>query len=66
MAPPATMPQTERDKVESWRLKCLIEEGGYPLKLAEKLASRDDIDLHRAVALPRAGCRFETAAKILL
>jgi hypothetical protein len=30
-------PQSEREKVESWRLHVLIE-AGYPLPLAEKLA----------------------------
>jgi hypothetical protein len=57
-------PQSERDKVESWRLHVLIE-AGYPLSLAEKLA-HSEADLHRAVELTSAGCRFETAAEILL
>ena len=56
--------QTEREKVESWRLQVLIE-AGYPLPLAEKLA-HSDADLHRAVELIRAGCSFETATQILL
>ena len=33
-------PQSERDKVESWRLHVLIE-AGYPLQLAERLATSD-------------------------
>ena len=57
-------PQSEREKVESWRLHVLIE-AGYPLPLAEKLAHSED-DLHRAVELVRDGCTFETAAEILL
>ena len=57
-------PQTEREKVESWRLHVLIE-AGYPLPLAEKLA-HSEADLHRAVELTHAGCTFETAAEILL
>lgn len=57
-------PQTEREKVESWRLHVLIE-AGYPLSLAERLAP-SEADLHRAVELVRSGCRFETAAEILL
>jgi hypothetical protein len=57
-------PQTEREKVESWRLHVLIE-AGYPLALAEKLA-HSEADLHVAVELVTAGCRFETAAEILL
>jgi hypothetical protein len=57
-------PQTEREKVESWRLHVLIE-AGYPLPLAEKLA-HSEADLHRAVELIRAGCEFATAVEILV
>jgi hypothetical protein len=57
-------PQSEREKVESWRLHVLIE-AGYPLPLAERLA-HSEADLHRAVELIRAGCAFETAAEILI
>ena len=57
-------PQSEREKVESWRLHVLIE-AGYPLPLAEKIA-HSEADLHRAVELVMAGCTFETAAEILL
>ncbi|MFL5952623.1 MAG: hypothetical protein ACJ76I_00750 [Gaiellaceae bacterium] len=57
-------PQSEREKVESWRLHVLIE-AGYPLPLAEKVA-HSEADLHRAVELVLAGCTFETAAEILL
>jgi hypothetical protein len=56
--------QSEREKVESWRLHVLIE-AGYPLPLAEKLA-HSEADLHRAVELVRAGCGFETATEILI
>ena len=64
MAQTAEFPQTERDKVESWRLHVLVE-AGYPLSLAEKLA-HSEADLHRAVELVRAGCTHDTAAEILL
>jgi hypothetical protein len=57
-------PQSEREKVESWRLHVLIE-AGYPLPLAERLA-HSEADLHRAVELVRAGCAFETATEILI
>ena len=57
-------PQSEREKVESWRLHVLIE-AGYPLPLAEKLA-HSEADLHRAVELIKAGCAFETATEILI
>ena len=45
--------QSEREKVESWRLHVLIE-AGYPLHLAEKVA-HSEADLHRAVELVLAG-----------
>jgi hypothetical protein len=55
---------TERSKVESWRLHVLIE-AGYPLSLAERLAS-SEADLHVAVELVNNGCEHATAAEILL
>ena len=57
-------PQSEREKVESWRLHVLIE-AGYPLPLAERLA-HSEADLHQAVELVQSGCTFETAAEILI
>jgi hypothetical protein len=56
--------QTERAKVESWRLHVLIE-AGYPLALAERLAA-SEADLHTAVDLLAVGCSPETATEILL
>jgi hypothetical protein len=56
--------ESERAKVESWRLHVLIE-AGYPLPLAERVAA-SDADLHQAVGLVAAGCTPETAAEILL
>jgi hypothetical protein len=56
--------ETERSKVESWRLHVLIE-AGYPLPLAERLAA-SEADLHLACELVRSGCGHETAAEILL
>jgi hypothetical protein len=60
------LPETsESSKVESWRLHVLIE-AGYPLPLAERLAT-SDADLHLAVELVSSrGCAHETAAEILL
>jgi hypothetical protein len=56
---------SESSKVESWRLHVLIE-AGYPLLLAERLAT-SEADLHLAVELVRSrGCAYETAAEILL
>lgn len=56
--------QSERAKVESWRLHVLIE-AGYPLPLAEKLAA-SEADLHEAVDIVSRGCNAVTAAEILL
>lgn len=56
--------ETERSKVESWRLHVLIQ-AGYPLPLAEKLAG-SEADLHRAVDLVTRGCEHAIAASILL
>jgi hypothetical protein len=56
--------ETEKSKVEGWRLHVLME-AGYPLPLAEKIAG-SEADLHRAVELLTAGCTPETAAEILL
>jgi hypothetical protein len=61
---PTAETETERAKVESWRLHILIE-AGYPFKLAERIAA-SEADLHRAVDLVRRGCQPETAAEILL
>jgi hypothetical protein len=55
---------SERSKVESWRLHVLIE-AGYPLHLAERLAS-SEADLHLAVDFVTSGCSHEMAAEILL
>ena len=41
--------QSERAKVESWRLHVLIE-AGYPLPLAERLAA-SEADLHQAAEI---------------
>ncbi len=57
-------PESERSKVESWRLHVLME-AGYPLPLAERIAG-SEADLHHAVELLRAGCTPQTAAEILL
>jgi hypothetical protein len=56
--------ESERGKVEGWRLHVLIE-AGYPLNLAERLAA-SEADLHLCVELVRNGCEHETAAEILL
>ena len=55
---------TERLKIQSWRLHVLTE-AGYPVPLAERIAA-SDADLHQSVKLVRSGCAYETAAEILL
>lgn len=55
----------ERSKVESWRLKILIE-AGYPLAIAERLAMSLVVDLHLACDMLSRGCSPDTAAEILL
>lgn len=61
----APQPISEREKVEAWRLHTLIE-AGYPIVIAEQIASRFDVDLHQAVELVVAGCAPRLAAEILL
>lgn len=56
--------ESERSKVEGWRLHVLIE-AGYPLPLAERVAG-SEADLHVAVGLVENGCSPNTAAEILL
>jgi hypothetical protein len=56
--------ESERAKVESWRLHILLE-AGYPIPLAERLAV-SEVDLHDAVEMVRRGCAPVTAAEILL
>jgi hypothetical protein len=56
--------ETERSKVEGWRLHVLME-AGFPISLAERVAA-SEADLHRAVELVQSGCTPETAAEILL
>lgn len=56
--------ESERSKVEGWRLHVLME-AGYPISLAERIAA-SEADLHHAVELVQSGCTPETAAEILL
>lgn len=56
--------ESERAKVESWRLHVLIE-AGYPLPLAERVAV-SEADLHEAAELVSRGCEPRLAAQILL
>jgi hypothetical protein len=56
---------TEQQKIDGWRLHVLIE-AGYPVAIAEKLATDTRVDLHQAVELVERGCRPAIAALILL
>ncbi len=56
---------TEQELVERWRAEEL-QRAGYPEDLAEQLAARADVDLHRALDLVRDGCAPQLAAAILL
>lgn len=56
---------TELVKIERWRSEEL-ERAGYGTRAAGRLATRHDIDLHRAVELLAQGCPPELALRILL
>ena len=56
---------TEQELVERWRAEELTRVG-YPDEIAQEMAVRPDIDLHRALDLLRDGCPVELAAAILL
>ena len=56
---------TEQELVERWRAGEL-KRAGYPEELAESIAARADIDLHRALDLLGEGCPAQLAADILL
>jgi hypothetical protein len=55
---------SEQELVEQWRAQEL-ERAGYPEAVASELATRPDVDLHRAVELLKKGCTPELAADIL-
>lgn len=55
----------ERDRVISWRV-LQLSRAGYAWHAAVVLAWCQDVDLHEAVRLRRAGCSQETALRILL
>lgn len=64
MREPHAFLETEADRIEGWRLRCLIE-AGYPIQTAEHLAKDFTVDLHQAVALVERGCHPELAEAIL-
>jgi hypothetical protein len=60
-----TIVETEQERIERWRAEEL-ERAGYEAAAASLLASRNDVDLHYAIDLLRAGCDPELALQILL
>jgi hypothetical protein len=56
---------TELERIQRWRAEELMR-AGYAARAAGRLATRHDIDLHRAVSLVEQGCPPELAVKILL
>ena len=61
----AQVTESENERVERWRTEAL-ERGGYDAASAHELATRTDIDLHRALRLIEEGCPPEVALRILL
>jgi len=55
----------EDKRVIRWRAEELVR-AGYSAFAADVLSVHTDIDLHRAVSLPRNGCPHDLALKILL
>ena len=56
---------TELEKIERWRAEELMR-AGFGTRAAGRLATRHDVDLHRAVGLLEQGCPPQLALKILL
>ena len=65
MAAAELVHEKEMSQVERWRADEL-ERAGYDHRAAATLATRHDIDLHRATDLLRNGCPPELALQILL
>ncbi|HEY2328131.1 MAG TPA: hypothetical protein VGH52_11670 [Gaiellaceae bacterium] len=57
--------RSELEQVEHWRAQEL-RRAGYSEDAAATLASRHDIDLHRAVQLVERGCPADVALQILV
>jgi hypothetical protein len=57
--------ESEIERIERWRAGEL-ERAGYDHAAATALATRHDVDLHRAADLLAQGCPPELALKILL
>jgi hypothetical protein len=64
-APELSRPDTETERVERWRAE-VLERAGFDVDSAQELASRPDVDLHRAIELIESGCEPDLALRILL
>lgn len=62
---PRAKTESEEVRVIRWRIREL-ERAGYSERAAIMLAAREDVDLHRAVELLKAGCDENVALLILL
>ncbi len=61
----AQFADTELERVERWRAR-MLEQAGYDSRQAQLLATRHDIDVHRAIELLERGCPAQVALRILL
>ena len=61
----AELVETENERVERWRAE-VLERVGYDAVSAHELATRTDVDLHRAIKLIEEGCPPDMALRILL
>lgn len=57
--------ESETERIERWRYEALVR-AGYEPTAAQRLAARQDIDLHVAVEMLAKGCSPELALSILL
>jgi hypothetical protein len=56
--------ETERESVHAWRRQAL-EEIGFDMILADSLAARMDVDVHKLEAMVKAGCSIALAEAII-
>ena len=60
-----TLEMTEEERIAMWRYDEL-ERAGYEVRNAQRLARKQEVDLHKAAELLQNGCDQETAMQILL
>jgi hypothetical protein len=56
---------TEQQRIEKWREQALVR-AGFDTDVAWLLSTRQEVDLHDAIDLLRAGCDQTVAMLILL